>query len=216
MNKHNINPKNRFRVLIADDFQEMRRSTRLMLAENPLVEVVAIAHNGLQAVDMAHKQQPDIAILDINMPEMDGLSAIQAILKTNPAIGCIVISAERDSYSLRKAMSVGAREYLIKPFTGDELNQAVQRIIQHVTARRKRNEDIVRLRTQQEYYLKQLAQEYVKSRRTDDQAIQVFEELASNPHCELRWLTTLGMIYIIRRKWSKLKKLAERLEIQSN
>ena len=60
--------------------------------------------------------------------------------------------------------------------------------------------------------LKQLAKEYAKNRRTDDQAVEVFEHLASNPTCELRWLRTLAMIYVIRQDWGKLKNLAIKLE----
>ncbi|RLD05966.1 MAG: hypothetical protein DRI56_08700, partial [Chloroflexota bacterium] len=59
----------KLRVLIADDVLETRRATRLMLAENPLVEIVAIAHDGKEAIELAQKHRPDIALLDINMPE---------------------------------------------------------------------------------------------------------------------------------------------------
>ena len=65
-------PKRKLRVLIADDVQETRRSTRLMLSMVSDVEVVAIASNGLQAVQMSKEQKPDIVVLDINMPELNG------------------------------------------------------------------------------------------------------------------------------------------------
>jgi lipopolysaccharide biosynthesis regulator YciM len=68
------------------------------------------------------------------------------------------------------------------------------------------------LRQKQESYLAQLAAEYAKSRRTDDKAIQVFEHLAENPNCEMRWIQNLAMIYIVRQKWGKLKVLAEKIE----
>jgi lipopolysaccharide biosynthesis regulator YciM len=64
--------------------------------------------------------------------------------------------------------------------------------------------------------LKQLANEYAKNRRTDDQAVRVYEQLAANPACELRWLRTLAMIYVIRQEWGKLRNLAARLEFQGN
>jgi lipopolysaccharide biosynthesis regulator YciM len=61
-------------------------------------------------------------------------------------------------------------------------------------------------------YLEQLASEYLKEGRTDDEATQIFERLAENPQCNLRWLETLAMMYAIQRKWGKLKLLAARLE----
>src|SRR5690349_20530651 len=70
-----VSPKKKLRVLIADDVQETRRNTRLMLATIDDVEVVAIAANGIQAVELTEEHHPDILLLDINMPEMDGLTA---------------------------------------------------------------------------------------------------------------------------------------------
>lgn len=207
-------PYKKLRVLIADDVQETRRTTRLMLAINPDVEVVAIAPNGEKAVELAYEHQPDIAILDINMPRMDGLTAYEKMLETQPDLACIIISAERDSQTLRNAMSLGAREYLIKPFTVDELNIAVHRVSKIVKDDRLRNAQADRLRKQREAYLKRLAHEYARSRRTDDQALEVFEHLARNPQCESRWLMNLAMLYVIRKKWGKLRVLAARMEQQ--
>ena len=119
--------KSPYRVLIADDVLETRRNTRLMLADNPMVDIVAIAHNGREAVELAKKHQPDIALLDINMPEMNGFEAFEEMHKIFPTMACVIISAEDDNQSFRSAMNVGAREYLVKPFTVYELNNAVKR-----------------------------------------------------------------------------------------
>ena len=204
----------RLNVLIADDIQVTRRNTRLMLAMNPGVNVVAIAKNGKQAIQMARDMRPDIAIMDINMPEVDGLSASDAIKKADPDIACIVISGEKDSQTFRRAISVGASEYLIKPFTVDELNLAVKKVSQKIIEKRKEEVQIDRIRQQREAYVAQLASEYARSRRTDDKAVAVFEHLAKNPDCELRWLGILAMIYVIRQDWGKLHKLTERLDQQ--
>src|SRR5512143_3529185 len=114
-------PRRKLRVLIADDVQETRRNTRLMLATIDDVEVVAIASHGLQAVDLAKQHHPDILLLDINMPELDGLSAYRMIAQIHPDTRCIIISAEKDVTTLRTAISVGVQEYPVKPFTVDEL-----------------------------------------------------------------------------------------------
>ena len=208
----NSSPHRKLRVLIADDVQETRRNTRLMLATIDDVEVVAIAANGLQAVELAKEQHPDIVMLDINMPEMDGLSAFRKIAQIHPDTGCIIISAEKDTTTLRTAMSIGVQEYLIKPFTGDELEAAIDRVRGLVEKHRVKLAQDTQMRKQREAYLVQLAAEYAKTRRTDDKAVEVFEQLAQNPQCESRWLQNLAMIYIVRQDWGKLKFLAAKVE----
>ena len=207
-----ISSKRKLKVLIADDVQETRRNTRLMLATIDDVEVVAIAANGVQAVQFAAEQHPDIVLLDINMPVMDGLTAYREIAKIYPETGCIIISAEKDSSTFRTAITVGVQEYLVKPFTADELEEAIGRVRVLVEQSKQKIAQDTQVRKQREAYLTQLATEYSKSRRTDDQAMEVFEQLAQNPQCEPRWLQTLAMIYVVRNKWGKLKALAEKLE----
>jgi YesN/AraC family two-component response regulator len=208
----NVSQKRKLRVLIADDVQETRRNTRLMLATIDDVEVVAIAANGVQAVNLAKEHYPDILLLDINMPEMDGLSAYRQIAQTHPDIGCIIISAEKDTSTLRTAMSIGVQEYLIKPYTIEELETAIARVYERVAQTRQKLAQAEQLRRRNEAYLQQLASEYAKTRRTDDQAIEVFERLAENPQCEPRWLQNLAMIYVIRQMWGRLKILATKVE----
>jgi YesN/AraC family two-component response regulator len=216
MTQAEVSPKNKLRVLIADDIQETRRNTRLMLSMISDVEVVAIASNGLQAVQMANEQHPDIVVLDVNMPEMNGLAAFKQISKNHPDTGCIIISAEKDSEILRMAMSIGIRDYLFKPFTVDQLEVAVEKVSARLDQKRQEITKADQLRQKNEAYVKQLATEYAKSRRTDDKAIEVYEYLAANRACELRWLRTLAMVYVIRQEWGKLRTLAARLEFQKN
>ena len=216
MTQTHVPPRRKLRVLIADDVQETRRNTRLMLATIDDVEVVAIAANGIQAVDLAKEHHPDILLLDINMPELDGLSAYRRIAQIYPDTGCIIISAEKDTTTLRTAMSIGIQEYLIKPFTGDELEKAIVRVSERVQKQRVKLAQDTQLRKQREAYLAQLAVEYAKTRRTDNQAVEVFEQLAENPHCEMRWLQNLAMIYIVRKDWGKLRILATKVEQRNN
>ena len=207
-----ISHKRKSRVLIADDVQETRRNTRLMLATIDDVEVVAIAANGLQAVQLAKEHHPDIVLLDINMPEMDGLTAFRNIIQIHPDTGCIIIAAEKDTMTLRTAISLGVQEYLIKPFTIDELEVAIARVNDKVEETRKKLAQVNDLKKKKEDYLKQLATEYSKARRTDEKAMEVFEQLADYPNCEARWLQTLAMIYVVRQEWGRLKILATKLE----
>jgi YesN/AraC family two-component response regulator len=201
----------KLRVLIADDVQETRRSTRLMLSTLD-VEVVAIASNGKQALEMAKEHRPDIVLLDVNMPEMDGLTAYQRISQVLPDTGCIIISAENDSTTLRTAISIGVHEYLIKPFLIEELEKALDRVSFKLKENSQKTQRADQLQQKTEAYLEQLADEYTKARRTDDQALKLFEQLAQNPQCKPQWLRTLALIYAIRQEWGKLKDLSGRLE----
>jgi YesN/AraC family two-component response regulator len=108
-------------------------------------------------------------------------------------------------------MSLGIRDYLFKPFTVDELEQAVAQVSARVKKARQALAQERQLQQKNEIYLKQLAEEYAKNRRTDDRAVEVFERLAANPACEMRWLRTLAMIYVIRQDWGKLANLAAKL-----
>ena len=200
------------RILIADDFQETRRNTRLMIATLDNVEVVAIASNGRQAVEMTKEHRPDIVILDVNMPEMDGLTAFKHIVQAYPGTGCIIISAESNPATVSKAMSIGIQEYLVKPFLTEELETAIKHVSEQLKETR---QEIVRLNqsnTNYLAYLEQLASEYLKEGRTDDDATQIFERLADDPQCDVRWLESLAMMYAVRWEWGKLKSLAARLE----
>lgn len=209
----NYNPKKeKLRILIADDFQETRRNTRLMIATFDNVEVVAIASNGQQAVEMTKEHRPDIVILDVNMPVMDGLTAFKHIVQAYPGTGCIIISAENNPATVSAAMSIGIQEYLVKPFLAEELETAIKHVSEQLQETRQK---IVRFNQENANYLEyleHLANEYLKEGRTDEQATQIFERLAENPQCNPRWLETLAMMYAIQRKWGKLKSLAERLE----
>ncbi|MDD2921192.1 MAG: response regulator transcription factor [Anaerolineales bacterium] len=193
----------KWRILIADDVHETRRSTRLMLSTLDNVEVVAIASNGVEAVEMAKEHRPDIVVMDINMPEMDGLTAYKLISKMYPDTACIVISAESDLRTLNAAESLGVQAYLTKPFIIEELETAVKYVAAGLDELRAKNPQLD---------LERLAVEYSKARRADEQSARVFERLAQNPQCNIRWLKTLAMIYILRQEWGKLKSLAERLE----
>ncbi|GAB4547964.1 MAG: hypothetical protein Fur002_24470 [Anaerolineales bacterium] len=201
-------------VLIADDVQETRRNTRLMFASLKNVEVVAIASNGRQALEMTREHRPNIVVMDINMPQMDGLTAYKYIHQLYPDTGCIIISAEKDAAVLHSAAALGVQEYLIKPFMFDELESAVQRVVSRLNAAREKTVQAPPVQPPRAASLEQVAGEYLKVRRTDDQAVQVFEALAKKPQCDPHWLRTLALIYAIRQEWTKLKALAERLEKQ--
>lgn len=202
----------RLKVLIADDNADARRGTRLMLSIHPGVEVIAIAQNGHQAIAMARENPPDLVIIDVHMPDIDGLDTINELRSLLPETLYIVMSADDDSKMIRRAIKSGASEYLVKPFDIDDLDQAVRRCAQTWFARRLQSYVAPSPEDTDQQNLLRLAHVYAKSRRTDDAALDVFERLAAQPDCELRWLLTLAMIYVVRQQWDKLKQLSERME----
>jgi len=202
----------RLKVLIADDNADARRGTRLMLSVHPGVEVIAIAQNGYQAIKMARENPPDLVIIDIHMPDIDGLDTIAELRKFLPETKYIVMSADDDSKMIRRAIQNGASEYLVKPFDIDDLDQAVRRCAQTWFTRRIQSATAPSPEDTDQQHLLRLAHVYAKSRRTDNAALEVFEQLARDPDCELRWLLTLAMIYVVRQQWGKLKNLSERME----
>jgi pilus assembly protein CpaE len=118
----------KIRVLIVDDLQETRENVRKLLQFEPDIEVIGQAANGQQAVELTQQHQPDIILMDINMPGVDGITASQAISKSDPGSQIIIMSVQSEVDYLRRAMLAGARDFLMKPFSGDELVSAVRRV----------------------------------------------------------------------------------------
>ncbi len=116
------------RVLIVDDLPETRENVRKLLQFEQDVEVVNQAGTGEQAIEMAQTDQPDIILMDINMPGIDGIGASQRISELVPRAQIIIMSVQSDSDYLRRAMMAGARDFLTKPFGGDELVAAIRRV----------------------------------------------------------------------------------------
>lgn len=202
----------KLRVLIADDKAETRRSTRLMLTLVPEVEVIALAQNGQEAVELARQHRPDIALMDVNMPGLNGLEAIAIMRRELPNLACIVISAEQQRSTFTEAMAVGARGFITKPFTSDQLVEVMKRVGNAVKENKQHTVEVSRMQRERDALLHELAYEYVKTQRMDDKARIVYEKLAEDPACDQRILLSLAMIYVTRRDWSKLKRLIARLE----
>lgn len=115
------------RVLIVDDINETRESIKRMLLFDANIEVVAEARNGREAIDLAPQTKPDVVLMDINMPDMDGITATEAIRKKVPFTQIIILSVQSDSNYMRRAMLAGARDFLSKPPMIDELVNAIRR-----------------------------------------------------------------------------------------
>ncbi|UYN91045.1 MAG: response regulator [Anaerolineales bacterium] len=119
--------EDKIRVLIVDDVAETRENIRKLLQFDAQIEVVGASRNGLEGVDLAIETQPDVVLMDINMPDMDGISATEAIRKKVPHTQIVILSVQGDSNYMRRAMLAGARDFLTKPIDVDELTAAIRR-----------------------------------------------------------------------------------------
>ncbi|MFZ5942658.1 MAG: response regulator [Bacillota bacterium] len=117
----------KIKVLIVDDITETRENINRLLKLEEDIQVVGEAANGEQAIKKAEQLLPDIILMDINMPIMDGIAATEKISLNLPNIAVVMISVQGEAEYLKKAMMAGAREYLVKPFSADELVDTIKR-----------------------------------------------------------------------------------------
>ena len=118
----------RIRVLIVDDIAETRENLRKLLSFAPDIEVVGAASSGEEGIELAKQFQPHIILMDINMPGMDGIAATEVILQAVPMTQVVVLSVQGESDYLRRAMLAGARDFLTKPPSGDELMGTIRQV----------------------------------------------------------------------------------------
>jgi len=118
------------RILLVDDIAETRESIKKLLAFENDFKVVGSAGNGREGVAQAKELRPDIIIMDINMPDMDGLEAAGLITKAVPTAGVIMMSVQNDSDYMTRAMLAGARFFLSKPVNMDQLYATIRNVYQ--------------------------------------------------------------------------------------
>lgn len=207
------------RLLIADDNAEFRQSTNLMVSLEEDIRVVSLARDGQEAVEMARLHQPDVAIIDVHMPRVDGLTAIRALGNASPSTACMAMSYDGERDILRQAMTAGAREYLIKPFNTDELVNAVRRVAARVKSNGGRSGITGPLKeaeddpAQAQSLIKQ-AVDLLRTGRTDNEAMRVFAELVQLRNLDTSTLIRLAEVFLARRDWRTLRLLCDRLERQ--
>jgi len=117
----------KIRVVIVDDIAETRENVRKLLQFEADIEVVAAARTGREAIQVTLETSPDVVLMDINMPDMDGIAATEAIRQQMPAVQVVILSVQGDQNYMRRAMLVGARDFLTKPPMPDELVATIRR-----------------------------------------------------------------------------------------
>jgi pilus assembly protein CpaE len=117
----------KIRVMIVDDVSETRENVKKLLQFESDVDVVGVARTGKEAIQVSQELNPDVVLMDINMPDMDGIAATEAIRAKQPAVQVVILSVQSDQNYMRRAMLAGARDFLTKPPMGDELISAIRR-----------------------------------------------------------------------------------------
>lgn len=118
--------KRAIRVILVDDHPSVRRGLAFMINAAPDIELVGEASNGVDAVALAAALLPDVVMMDMNLPKLDGLQATQLIRKSNPRVQVLVLSSFIEPEKVQGALNAGAVGYLIKTVDDDELIRAIR------------------------------------------------------------------------------------------
>lgn len=116
------------RVMIVDDIQETRDNVKRLLSLDHEITVVGEAASGKEALKTIKGRQPDIVLMDINMPDINGLEATEQLTILYPEISVIMMTVQAEMEYMKKAMRAGAKDYITKPFTEEELVQAIKKV----------------------------------------------------------------------------------------
>jgi DNA-binding NarL/FixJ family response regulator len=122
-----------YRILIADDHEVVRRGIRSLLESHPGWQICAEAKDGREAVDLCKELKPDLVLLDIGMPNLNGLDAARQILENNPLIRVLVLTIHDSDQVVRDVLAAGARGFLLKSDAGRDLITAVEAMQRHRT-----------------------------------------------------------------------------------
>ena len=116
------------RVLVVDDIPETRDHLTKLLGFESDIDVVGAAASGREALEMAARLIPDVVLMDINMPDMDGIAATEQLASIVPGAAVVMMSVQGEADYLRRSMLAGAREFLVKPFSSDELTASIRQV----------------------------------------------------------------------------------------
>ena len=116
------------RILLADDHTVMRKGLRLLLESQPEFTIVAEASDGRQAIEQAEATQPDVAVVDIGMPQLNGIEAAQRITTALPRVAVVILSKHSDEGYVLRALKVGAKGYLLKDSAEGDLIEAIKAV----------------------------------------------------------------------------------------
>lgn len=117
----------KIRLLVAEDSQGTRHNVINLLGFEPDIEVVGAVGRAQQALELVQQLRPNVVLMDINLPDMDGLEVTRRIRNFFPGISVVVMSVHDEQSYYKRAQEAGASSFLVKPFTGDELIEVIHR-----------------------------------------------------------------------------------------
>jgi two-component system nitrate/nitrite response regulator NarL len=120
--------KNKIKLLVVDDHPVVRRGISSCLERHAHLEIVGEAADGCEALQKAHELAPDMILMDINMPQMNGLTATELLRKEQPKIKVLILSIHKDPDSVRRIIQSGAHGYVLKEATSEELVRAIETV----------------------------------------------------------------------------------------
>ena len=118
----------RTRILLVDDHAVVRQGFKMILGAQSDMEIVGEAANGREAVELAEQLHPDIVVMDVAMPELNGIEATRRVVGADPHIRVIALSMHKDSVYVREILRAGARGYLLKDSGADDLVKAIRAV----------------------------------------------------------------------------------------
>ncbi len=130
--------EDKIRLMIVDDIAETRENIRKLLQFEPDIVVVGAARSGEEALQIAVDTQPDVVLMDINMPDMDGIKATEALLEQVPFAQIVILSVQSEPDYMRRAMLAGARDFIAKPPSGDELISTIRLVSERAKDQRRK------------------------------------------------------------------------------
>ena len=119
------------RILVVDDHPIVRHGLRTLLGGRPEWEIIDEAEDGVEAVEKADRLKPDVVVLDVSMPRMDGLEACRRIRKSVPKSEVLIVTQHDSPQMMREALGVGARGYIVKSDAARDLLAALEAVSQH-------------------------------------------------------------------------------------
>ena len=120
---------NKLRVLLADDHKVVREGLKLLVNSEPDMEVVGEADNGRAAIALARELKPDVVVMDVSMPELNGLEATEKLLRLHPEIKVLTLTRHADDSYLQQLLRAGASGYVLKLSAAGELVRAIRAVV---------------------------------------------------------------------------------------
>ena len=131
------------KILLVDDIDDVRNNVKKLLSLEKDFEVIGDSGSGREGIKLAKELKPDVVIMDINMPDIDGIAATREVKRALPATGVIMMSVNSDRDYLRRAMKAGASDFLTKPANMDDLFNTIQAVYEEMELDRKRQQQMI-------------------------------------------------------------------------